>query len=132
MKNATYPQARTSLSPMLVIYVGENEEECGVVADRLTLSRSPLRLLWAPRAGDAVTFDGPKDVVVVVGSDIPPYERLRLMTWLALEPTISVVAIGNVTTRSLGAPVCTISNFGPRILIEVARPVPPPTLAFAA
>jgi hypothetical protein len=112
---------------MLVVYVGPNEHECAEVNERLTGTKARLELGWARRAADLMTFDGPERAVVILGSDLGPFERLRLLGWLGLyKHSLTAIALGEPVR---GVATLPIESLTPRALIERARPVTPPRLA---
>ena len=114
---------------MLVVYVGQNEEECGAVAHQLRGSRAPLKIVWAHHAMELMTFNGPPRATVILGSDLAPFERLRLTSWLGMHPDMLAIALG-VPVR--GVPLVSLDGLSPRTLIERAQPVVSPHLPLAA
>ncbi len=103
---------------MIVVYVGESAAERDAVRDRLRGSRAPLRLSWALGLHDLVGVPLVDGATLVIGTDIPPHERLRLLSFLAQTPDVRVIALGS-GRGPFGASV-PLEQLSPRALVERA------------
>ncbi len=109
---------------MNVVYVGETAAERDRVRDRLKGSRTPLRLGWAASVQDLLRQGMPDDLTLIVGTDIGPHDRLRLVSLASLWPGARVLALGDGPPGPLGAPV-PLDALSARVLVERATRVRP-------